>query len=101
MFDEPDDDLTIAEGVETAMTARAFGCGPTWACGSAGGISSLPIIPGVARLRVCLERDENGANERAAIACAARWEVAGRKVAFRLPPPRCNDINDAIRQDRL
>lgn len=98
-LDEPTNELTVCEGIETAMTARALGYGPTWAIGSAGAVAALPIIPGVTRLRICVERDENGASERAAIACAARWEAAGSKVGFRLPPPRCNDINDAIRQD--
>ena len=46
-FDEATDQLTVAEGVETAMTARALGLGPTWACGSAGAIGRFPVIPGV------------------------------------------------------
>jgi len=98
-FDQHDDNLTIAEGIESALTARAFGMSPAWAAGSVGAIAALPIIPGVRHLRICIERDESGASERAAIACAARWHAAGRKVAFRLPPPRCGDLNDAIRAD--
>ena len=99
-FDQPRDELTVGEGIETALTARAFGLGPTWACGSAGAIGRLPVVPGVERLRILVERDDNGASERHAVACAVRWEAAGRKVAFKLPPPRCGDLNDAVRQDR-
>jgi hypothetical protein len=98
-LDVPGDELVIAEGVESAMTARALGYGPTWAVDSAGAIATLPLIPGVAFLRICVEHDKNGANERAALACSDRWEKAGRKVSFKLPPPRCKDANDAIRQD--
>ena len=100
MLDRAPSELTVAEGIETAMTARALGAGATWATGSAGAIARLPLIPGVTALRICVERDENGASERAAVACAERWQEAGRKVSFMLPPRRCDDLNDAIRQDR-
>jgi Toprim domain/Zinc-binding domain of primase-helicase len=100
MLDPPTDELTVAEGVESAMTARALGAGPAWACGSAGAIAALAVIPGVAHLRVCIERDANGTSERAALAVAERWRAAGRAVTFRLPPPRCKDLNDAIRSDQ-
>jgi hypothetical protein len=98
-FDAAAANLTVGEGVETAMTARALGMGASWALGSAGAIAALPLLSGVKRLRILIERDPNGASARAATACSERWQAAGRAVALHMPPPGHSDINDAIRQD--
>jgi len=99
-FDTAGESLTVGEGIETALTARAIGLGATWATGSAGAIAALPLVAGVKKLRILVERDPNGASENAATACAKRWRAGGRDVAFKLPPPRCSDLNDLVRGDR-
>jgi hypothetical protein len=99
-FDTAPANLTIGEGIETALTARALGLGATWATGSAGAIAAFPLVDGVRRLRILVERDPNGASERAATACAERWQASGRDIEFRLPPLGCGDLNDLVRGDR-
>ena len=87
------DRLIIAEGVETAMTARQIGLKPTWALGSAGAIAGFPVLDDIARLAILAENDE--ANARAAAVCGTRWHDAGRKV-FIIRPTSGNDLNDAL-----
>ena len=62
--------LHIGEGLETCMAARALGFKPVWAVGSAGAIRTFPVLPGIEALSILRETDDNGANERAAQACA-------------------------------
>jgi hypothetical protein len=100
MLDEAGETLTVAERIETALTARAFGHGATWAMGSAGANSALPGIVGVKRLRIVVERDVGGASERAAISCLERWRGAGRDVGLILPPLGVSDLNDLVRADQ-
>ena len=100
MLDAVAASMTVGEGIETALTARAIGLGPTWATGSAGTIGTLPLVAGVKRLRILVERDANGASAKAATACAKRWGADGRDVQLRLPPLGCKDLNDSVRGDR-
>jgi len=65
--------LHIAEGVETAMTARQIRLRPTWALGSATAIAAFPVLDDIERLTILAEHDE--ANERATAACGGRWQV--------------------------
>jgi putative DNA primase/helicase len=70
--------LHVSEGIETAQAARQLGLRPTWALGSAGAITSFPILSGVEALTLLAENDE--ASAHAAERCAARWHAAGREV---------------------
>jgi hypothetical protein len=88
------DRLTIGEGVETAMTARQIGLGPTWALGSAGAIAVFPVLRGIETLTILAENDEPSA--RATEACGTRWCDAGRKVLINRPTSG-KDLNDALR----
>ena len=66
---------------------------PTWALGSAGAISSFPVLGGVECLTLLQENDD--ASARACEACAARWHAAGREVIL-ITPKAGKDINDII-----
>ena len=79
------------------MAARALGFQPVWAVGSAGGIRTFPVLPGIGALSILRETDDQGANERAAHTCAARWQKASREV-LAITPLFVGDMNDvAIR----
>jgi hypothetical protein len=85
--------LHISEGVETGVAARALGFMPTWALGSAGGITNFPVLGGIECLTIFIENDAPG--QRAAAACTARWQEAGREVLH--ARSLCgSDANDAI-----
>ncbi|MCJ2086378.1 toprim domain-containing protein [Methylobacterium sp. E-005] len=92
--------LIVGEGIETVLTARQhLGLRPAWALGSAGGIASLPPLPGVHNLVVLGENDANGASEKAFNSVGIRWHDAGRNAEIIRPPANCKDLNDTVRRD--
>jgi putative DNA primase/helicase len=72
--------LHIAEGYETALAACAAGYSPIWALGSAGAISTFPVLFGVGGLVVCSDNDPPGI--KAALLCCERWSDAGLPAAM-------------------
>jgi hypothetical protein len=95
MLDPVTDALVIGEGVETCLTGRQKGMGPSWALGSCGEIKKFPLLDGVRSLTIHRERCKR--NAEASEICAARWIKAGRKV-FDAWPKVGKDINDAVRE---
>jgi len=86
------DELVIAEGVESALSAAAALRAPAWAVLTAHNLSLFWPPPGVKRLIVAADRDAAG---RAA-ACAVLDRAAGAvDVELRFPPAGFNDWNDA------
>lgn len=90
--------LTIAEGVETALSGIQLGWRPAWSVGDAAGIAKFPVLPGVEALTILVDNDESGTGQRAAVECSMRWIDAGREV-FRVLPERCGeDMNDVVQR---
>lgn len=89
-------ELTIAEGIETALSAVMFGYRPTWSVVDAGGIKSFPVLPHIERLTIIVDNDESGAGQKATAECRARWEAAGRRVRTVMPPTVGHDLNDVL-----
>jgi hypothetical protein len=92
--------LVIGEGIETVLAAatripyRGAPLRPAWSAVSAGSLGNLPVLPGVERLIVLVDHDEEG--RAAAKRCADRWQRAGR-TAIRLTPKRAGaDFNDLV-----
>ncbi len=82
--------LTIAEGIETALSvAHAFT--PAWCVIDAGNMATFPVLSGIESLLIGADGDEVG--RRAAQACAGRWLDAGREVAI-AEPDLGHDWND-------
>jgi len=79
--------LGITEGIENglAVLQRATWA-PVWACGSAGGISSFPVLRGLSALTIFADADDTGGGLRAARACAARWCEEACDVVIQRPP---------------
>lgn len=94
----PDEDVTlglaIAEGVETALSLAAINCVPVWACMSAPGMASFPILAGLEALTVYADHDSSGAGQRAAAACARRYRDAGVDCRALMPRDIGSDWND-------
>jgi hypothetical protein len=88
------EELVVGEGIETCMAARQLGLGPTWALGSVGAISFLPVIDSVRRLIILGEAGE--ASTRAIKFCTRRWRAAGRRVHIAMPDPGLSDFNDVL-----
>lgn len=74
--------LAVGEGIETTLAADFR---PAWACLSANGLATLPVIPHVPSLTIFADHDANGAGFKAANACGERWHAAGREVTIAAP----------------
>jgi putative DNA primase/helicase len=85
--------LSIAEGLESALSGRAVGFRPAWALGSAGAIAAFRVLAGIERLNIFGEIDSNKTNERSVYECAERWIQAGREVHVFWPKVG-GDLND-------
>ena len=88
--------LTIAEGVETALSGIQLGWRPAWSVGDAAGIAKFPVLPGVEALTILVDNDESGTGQRRAIECSDRWTKAGREVLRVIPRRSGDDLNDMV-----
>jgi hypothetical protein len=93
-FDPLGDTLYGGEGAETCMAARQLGYAPVWALGSVGMIAKLPLLDGLARLRVLGETGEASAGAFKIV--GRRWHTAGRKVEIVMPEAGYSDLNDEL-----
>lgn len=77
----PDSDVTtglgICEGIETGLAILGTGWAPVWACGSAGGMASFPVLAGVETLTIYADNDRSGTG------LAAAQSFRKRLVAYR------------------
>ena len=90
------DELVVAEGIETAASAgRLLGL-PAWAAISAGNLAQgLVLPPNVRTVVIAADADDPG--ERAARQAALRWEREGRIVRIARPNACGSDFNDVLR----
>jgi hypothetical protein len=94
--------LIVGEGIETTLAAatrisyRGAPLRPAWAAVSCGALGKLPLVPGVERLIVLVDHDDNGSGPAAAARCAERWRRAGRTVVRLIPKRPGADFNDII-----
>jgi putative DNA primase/helicase len=86
--------LTVAEGIETALSA-AHAYKPVWSCLDAGNLAVLPPLEGVDALTIIADHDEAGL--RAADECARRWTADGCGVTVWRSPVEGQDFNDFLR----
>jgi hypothetical protein len=95
--------LVIGEGVETTLAAatriihRDMPLRPAWAVGFSGGIAAFPVLPGIERLIVLVDHDNNGVGPVNAKQCAQRWTAAGRSVVLLTPVIQASDFNDLVK----
>jgi putative DNA primase/helicase len=87
--------LTVGEGFETCLAARALGFRPVWALGSANAIGEFPVLPGIDALTILGESDKNGTNKANALSCARRWRAAGHEAEIVFPIIE-GDMNDLV-----
>jgi hypothetical protein len=92
---DPDRELVVAEGIETALSAmRLLGADDGCAALSARGVREL-VLPDAAKFVVIFaDRDLKGQGLEAAYAVRLRWAVEGRAVRVFAPgvPGDANDI---------
>lgn len=86
--------LAVGEGIETTLAADFR---PAWACLSANGLATLPVISHVPSLTIYADHDANGAGFKAANTCGERWHAAGREVTIAAPVAAGADFADMRR----
>ncbi len=91
--------LGIAEGIETAIAARALFSVPVWSCISAGGMESFEPPAGISRLIIFADHDANHVGAKSAYACAHRLSMAGLSVTVHMPN-RPGDWLDVLNSGR-
>jgi DNA polymerase I-like protein with 3'-5' exonuclease and polymerase domains len=92
--------LIVGEGIETTIAGGmwAGGTGALWALGSASAIGRLPVVAGVAELKILIDRDKNNIGLDQARDCAKRWQYANRRSVLLLPRQQSTDFNDLVRK---
>lgn len=83
--------LTIGEGVETVLAARAAGFTPAWALGSSGAVRCFPVLRYLRELTILQENDTTSCRD--VKTCARRYLGMRRPVNI-VEPKVGNDFND-------
>jgi hypothetical protein len=89
------DELGLAEGVETALSATQLFGVPCWAVLGSRRMDGAQLPDTISRVHVFADNDESG--RAAAAAAVRRYTGLGRHVTVRWPPPEHKDWNDVLR----
>jgi hypothetical protein len=93
---DPDRELAVAEGIESALAAmQIFGL-PGWSAVYAGNLPALELPLAIRRILITADNDVSGAGQRNALAAYRRWTSEGRSVQIALPPDLGDDFNDVL-----
>lgn len=87
--------MGVAEGIETAISAKQLFGMPVWACGNSGLLEAFDPPEGVDELHVFGDNDANYAGQSAAYGLAHRMARRGIRCRVVLPKDR-GDWNDAL-----
>jgi hypothetical protein len=90
---EHDDELVLAEGIETALSVLQASGRPTWATLSTSGLKSVRLPSEVTTVIIAADGDDPGL--KAAEEAASRFHNEGREVRIAKPPPGM-DFNDLL-----
>ena len=95
---DPDEELGIAEGVETALAAHELFKVPVWAALTANGIKTFQPPRGLLRLLVFADNDANYVGQAAAFDLAHRLNRDGFTVEVHVPPIADTDWLDVLNE---
>jgi len=85
---EPESELALAEGIETALAVHLRLGLPVWAAGNAGALEAVEIPATVISVSIFADCDENYCGQAAAYALAHRLAAGKRKRAVAVYVPR-------------
>ena len=97
---DPDAELIVAEGIESAFSAMQLFGRAGWAAVYAGGLKTLELPPTVRAVIIAADNDASGAGQRNALAAYDRWTAEGRSVRIKTPPDVGDDFNDVLTKRR-
>ena len=95
-FPPRDGFLAIAEGVEDALSAWILWGLPCWAVLGTSGLKGFIPPQDVQEVLILSDRDDNGAEQRAALEMAQRLEGKGKAVRIVTPSGPAKDINQLL-----
>lgn len=87
------DQLSVAEGIETALSFAVLTGKPTWSCLSTAGLEAFEIPPGVEDLTIAADGDEPGMKSARALAVRAQRQCN----VILAPAPDGQDWNDVLK----
>jgi hypothetical protein len=93
---DPERELIVGEGIETALSAMEVLGLPGWAASSAGGLRTLELPLAVRAVLIAADNDRSGTGQRSALAAYDRWVDEGRAVRIRCPSVVGHDYNDVL-----
>jgi putative DNA primase/helicase len=93
---DPDEELGIAEGIETALAAHELFKVPVWGALTANGIKTFQPPRGLLRLHVFADNDANYVGQVAAYELAHRLNRDGLTVEVHVPPIADTDWLDVL-----
>src|SRR5699024_7572777 len=88
--------LGIAEGIETALAAYTLFGMPTWACVTAGGLTSLLPDERIDNIYIFADNDQSGIGQEAAQHAATRLTQRGFVVRVHTPKKVGSDWADVL-----
>jgi Toprim domain len=97
---DPDAELIVAEGIESAFSAMQLFGRAGWAAVYAGGLKTLELPSTVHAVIIAADNDASGAGQRNALAAYDRWTAEGRSVRIKTPPDIGDDFNDVLTKRR-
>jgi putative DNA primase/helicase len=96
----PDQELIIAEGVETTLAAMEWHRLPGWSAVYAGGLKTAQIPSEIRRILIVADHDESGCSQRNAVTASQRWKAEGRTVRIWMPDTLGDDANSFLIKKR-
>ena len=98
---DPDAELVVAEGIESAFSAMQLFGRAGWAAVYAGGLKTLELPSTVRAVIIAADNDASGAGQRNALAAYDRWTAEGRTARIKTPPAVGTDFNDLLLAARV
>jgi putative DNA primase/helicase len=97
---ECDEELAIAEGIETSLAVHELFGVPVWSCLTANGIESFEPPKGLLRLQIYGDNDATMTGQMAAYALAKRALRADIAVEVHIPPQVGRDWLDVLNEQK-
>jgi putative DNA primase/helicase len=92
----PDVELVIAEGIETALAAAEIFVRPAWSAVYAGGLKTVELPLEARRVFIAADNDASGTGQRNALIAYDRWTAEGRAARLKCPPVVGEDFCDVL-----